>query len=136
MTNIFLILLFFAPGFYSGTQILAQEPDPEKANFGDELFSIDLVRCEPISKKIGWGLGYDKVEVKGKDKKRCIIRRITDWEADYIVTECRIKTSLKRLAIIKGPLFNIGFKPAIEGSCKVIKKGHQFPGDPDPSQLR
>ena len=134
MAKFFLILLFFTPSFYSSAIFTVQDPDPEKANFGDELFSIDLVRCEPISKRIGWGLGYDNVEVKGKDKNRCVIRRVTDWEADYTVSECRIRTSLKRLAILKGPLLNIGFKPAIERSCKVIKRGHQYPGDPDPSE--
>ena len=133
MATILLILLSFASGFYSGAQLSQQDPDPNKPKFGDELFSIDLVRCEPLSKRIGWGLGYDSVEVKGKEKKRCVIRTVTAWEADYTVSECRPKTSLKRLAIIKGPLYNIGFKPAIERSfCRVVKSGHQFPGDADP----
>lgn len=134
MATILLILLSFASGFYSGAQLLPQDPDPDKAKFGDELFSIDLVRCEPLSKRIGWGLGYDNVEVKGKEKNRCVIRKITVWEADYTVSECRPKTSLKRLAIIKGPLYDIGFKPAIERSfCKVVKRGRQLYGDPEPT---
>ena len=134
MAKFFLIVLFFAPSFYSGAMYSVQDLDPEKASFGDVLFSIDLVKCEPVSKRIGWGLGYDNVEVKGKKKNRCVIRKVTVWEADYRVSECRPKTSLKRLAIIKGPLYDIGFKPAIERSfCKVVKSGRQLYGDPDPS---
>jgi hypothetical protein len=134
MATILIILLSFASSFYSGAQLPQQDPDPDRAKLGDELFSIDLVRCEPFSKRIGWGLGYDNVEVKGKEKNRCVIRKVTVWEADYRVSECRPKTSLKRLAIIKGPLFDIGFKPAIERSfCKVVKSGRQLCGDPDPS---
>ena len=134
MATILLILLSFASGLYSGAQLSQQDPDPDKAKFGDELFSIDLLKCESISKRFGWGLGYDNIEVKGKQKNRCVIRKVTVWEADYRVSECRPKTSLKRLAVIKGPLYDIGFKPAIQRSfCKIVKSGHQFPGDPDPS---
>jgi ribosomal protein S17 len=127
MATIVLILVSFAAGFYPGAQSSQQEADSDQAKVGDELFSIDLVKCEPLSKRIGWGLGYDSVEVKGKEKNRCVIRKVAAWEGDYTVSECRPKTSLKRLAVIKGPLYNIGFKPAIERSCKVVKKGHQFP---------
>jgi hypothetical protein len=118
---------------YSGAQLSHEVSDPNNAEFGDELFSIDLLNCQPLSKRFGWGLGYDNVEVKGKEEDRCVIRKVTAWEGDYTISECRPKTSLERLVIIKGPLFNIGFKPLIEGSlCKVVKSGHQFPGDPEP----
>jgi hypothetical protein len=133
MASIFLIIVFIGPSFLlSPAQFPYQDPDPDKAKFGDELFSIDLLKCQPLSKRFGWGLGYDNVEVKGKEKNRCVIRKVASWEGNYTVSECRPKTSLKRLAIIKGPLYNIGFKPAIERSCKVVKKGHQFPADADP----
>jgi len=102
MASILLIIVFFAPGFYSGAKFPYQGQDPDKARPGDELFSIDLLKCQPLSKRFGWGRGYDNIEVKGKERNRCVIRKVTAWEADYTVSECRPKTSLKRLAIIKG----------------------------------
>ena len=133
MVYILLIILVLAPVFYSSPQLPHQEPDFANAKFGDELFSIDLLKCQPLSKRFGSGLGYESLQVKGKEKNRCVIRKVQAWEADYTVIECRPKTSLKRLAIIKGPLYDIGFKPSIyKSSCKVVKSGRQLPGDPDP----
>jgi hypothetical protein len=127
MVYLLFILLLISPGIYSD-----QDPDPEKAKFGDELFAIDLVECQPISKRFGWGLGYDNIEVKGKEKHRCLIRLVTVWEADYKVVQCRIKPSLERLAVIKGPLYDVGFKQDVRKYCKLVETGHLRPFQLEP----
>lgn len=122
MTNILLILSLIACGLCHAVQ----DPDPEKAKFGDRLYFIDLVKCQPVSKRYGWGLGYDNIEIKGREKNRCIIQHVKDWEGEYMVSECRVKPSLKRLAIIKGPLAEVALALNYRKYCKVIKTGHQF----------
>ena len=126
LINILFIFLLSSSGIYPIAQ------DHENAKLGDELFVIDLAKCQPVSKRYGWGLGYDNVEVKGIEQNRCVIRHVMDWEAKYTVVECRVKTSLKKLAIIKGPLYEVGFNPGIRKYCKVVKRGYQSPGEPEP----
>jgi hypothetical protein len=128
MTSILLILSLISSSFYHAVQ----DPDPEKAKFRDKLYVIDLVKCQPLSKRYGWDLGYDNIEVKGIEQNRCVIRHVTDWEGKYTVSECRVKPSLKRLAIIKGPLAEAALDLDYRKYCKVVKTGRQFPGDPDP----
>ncbi len=104
---------------------------PEESLIKEEKLTIDLSQCKKEDYYSYWAFGSVQVKVVGSQFSLCKLIYSTETEGGYIVYECNLPISLKRVVISEthkpgGGMYWIEISFDVSRFCKKIKTGDIF----------
>jgi hypothetical protein len=98
---------------------------PEPDSLRQRSLTVNLGQCPALSRSLAWGLGSERIDIKGLQGDECVLQRFSELEGGYSQSECRISVLLGELSIYEGAS-SFYYSLDLSKHCKVIKTGNAF----------
>lgn len=98
---------------------------PEPNSLRQRSLTVDLARCAAVSRSLAWGLGSERIDIKGLQGDKCVLQHFSEVEGGYRQSECRVSVLVGELSIYEGGS-SFYYSLDLSKQCKVTKTGNLF----------